>query len=175
MKRITASIVTAEAFAPFGRVVDLTGRVNSQVTETLGATWSDHYTDAPIVREVPSLGRTVSSVAGQPVELMERHTEVEEAIVPSEADLVLTVAPPTLESQPSAKHIQSFVIPRGTVVVMNPGVWHAECAGLTEKVPYFWLASTVESGTTAWTQILDGPVCLTVEPQTTKRGSPHAA
>lgn len=171
MRRIPASPVTQEAFAPFGRVIDLTREQDPEVIETAGPRWVDHYTKEALLREIPSLGRTLSSTVGDPIELMERHEHVGEAIVPAGAPVVLTVTEPTAEPRPRAEAARSFIIAPGTVVVMNPGVWHAECAGIDGPTPYYWLASCRDAGSSPWTPIEGGPVRVDVAAEADRRGA----
>lgn len=159
---IVALPADAESFAPFGRVFKM--RVGEQegvvVTEGLG--WSDAYTGDPITRETPSLGMTVAP--GLPYECtqMERHRNVEEALMPGADALVLTVAEASESAPPRAEHVRAFVIEPGTVVVLRPGVWHDACRGVAGPTAYYWLASCVDSGSSPWTQLEGGPVNVEV-------------
>jgi ureidoglycolate hydrolase len=160
MRSVTIADLSSGAFQRFGRVVDLKSGNDPSVVETHGDGWLDRYTRSAIVGQVPSLGRTESSSVDDPVAFMERHQRVEEAIIPSTQAVILTVAPPTEAEQPDAKDVQAFVIQVGTVVIMDPGVWHAECAGVESGIPYFWLARCVDAGSTPWTAIEGGSVRL---------------
>ena len=59
------------------------------------------------------------------VDISEYHTACGEAILPLDADILIHVAPATPpDDPPPAKKIHIFAVPRGTLVVLKPGVWH---------------------------------------------------
>lgn len=165
---VAALPVGADSFAPFGRVLVLAApddagagaRADTVLTE--GAGWTDAHTRETVIRETPSLGMT--SAPGPPFmsSVMERHENVEEALLPAASALVLAVAPPTEGDAPSARDVRAFIIPQGTVVVLDPGVWHDACRGVDGPTSYYWLASCAESGSSPWTPIEGGPVDVRV-------------
>lgn len=160
---VTAVVADAVSFAPFGRVVPLAeGREAAGLVSTLGTGWADVYTRDAVTVEVPSLGMT--SAGGTPFTstVMERHANVEEALLPMSDALVLAVAPRTDGDAPRADDVRAFVIPVGSAVVLDRGVWHDACRGVDGPTSYYWLASCTDAGSSPWTSIVDGPVDVRV-------------
>ncbi|MBK0418703.1 ureidoglycolate lyase [Leucobacter sp. CSA1] len=162
-RSVSATIPDAESFAPYGRVHVLDAGEGPGLVLTEGDGWVDAYTRDPLTREVPSLGMTRAPGMPFASARMERHRNVEEALVPAGSPLVLAVAEPTGTAAPRAENVRAFVIPCGTVVVLDPGVWHDACRGLDGPTGYFWLASCVDSGSSPWTAIEGGPVAVRVD------------
>ena len=163
MRHIVAIPATPENFAPFGRVISMTGADDSGLQQTQGPNWIDRYTLQPLVEVTPSLGRTVGPDISNPVVAMERHSAAEEVILPAADPIVLTVAAPNADPFASAPDVHAFLVTPGTAVVMHPGTWHAACAGIAGPTPYYWLATCVGAETAPWTDIVGGPVLVTLK------------
>ncbi|GAA1321819.1 ureidoglycolate lyase [Leucobacter albus] len=159
---VTAEPVTAESFAPFGRVLPMSNGPHEALVLTAGDGWDDAYTRSPITREVPSLGMTSAPAAPYASTFMERHVNIEEALLPAGHPIVLAVASTGEGEAPRAEDVRAFVIEPGTAVVLHPGVWHDACRGLGEPTSYYWLASCVDAGSSPWTPIVGGPVAVGV-------------
>jgi ureidoglycolate lyase len=80
-----------------------------------------------------NLGRTnvasfsVLHVVTRPqiIQKLEYHNYCDEAMVPLDGDALIYVAPATRNGEgPHSKQIEVFRIPRGTLVMIRPGVWH---------------------------------------------------
>jgi len=56
------------------------------------------------------------------VDAAEYHNTTGEGILPIDDDIVIHVAPPSGEPVPELT--EAFVVPRGTMVFLNLGVWH---------------------------------------------------
>ena len=151
------------AFAPFGRVLALGSDEQPDLVVTRRFEWTDAHTRETVTRETPSLGMT--SAPGSPFasSVMERHENVEEALLPAGSALVLVVAPPTRDEAPHARDVRAFVVPPGTAVVLDPGVWHDACRGVDGPTSYYWLASCADAGSSPWTPIEGGPVDVRVD------------
>lgn len=156
---LTACALTPEAFAPFGRVLNLMAGGDDGLVRTDGPGWQDCYTKTPLIGTNGSLGLTRSG--GTPFDLrqMERHTNTEEALFCLDAPIVLAVAPAGDRQQPESADVRAFIIPKGVAVVLDAGTWHDACRGLDRPVAYYWMA-TVGTGT-EWRDVAGGP--LTVE------------
>lgn len=159
---ITAITPDALSFAPFGRVLTLDGRGRPDLVVTEGLGWTDAYTRGVLTRENPSLGMTFAPGMPFTSTAMERHANVEEALLPAASAIVLAVADTTDGDAPRAEDVRAFVIPPCTVVVLNPGVWHDACRGVDEPTSYYWLSSCVDAGSSPWTPIAGGPVDVRV-------------
>ena len=159
---ITTLTPDSASFAPFGRVVTLDSGALPDLVTTSGSGWTDAYTREPLTRENPNLGMT--SALGMPFTstVMERHANVEEALLPAASALVLAVAVATDEKAPRAEDVRAFIVAPGTAVILNPGVWHDACRGLDGPTSYYWLSSCVDAGSSLWTPITGGPVDVRV-------------
>lgn len=58
------------------------------------------------------------------IDSSEYHNYCAEAIIPLDGDILMHVAPAVSEDQPPVDQIEVFHVPKGTLVVTNPGVWH---------------------------------------------------
>ena len=149
--------LTAEAFAPFGRVFDLTGIPGEGVMPMPGEGWRDSYTLAPLIDGPAHLGMTQGPSAPWDCRLMERHPRTEEALFCAGTAIVLAVAPAGPAPAPLAQTLRAFLIRPGQVAVMNRGVWHDACRGHQAPTPYYWMA-TCGLGPDPWVQVSGGPV-----------------
>jgi len=159
---VTARVPDAESFSRFGRVFEMRGGEQSGLVLTEGLGWSDAYTSEPITREKPSLGMTSAPGLPYSCSQMERHTNVEEALLPGTDPIVLAVAAATDGDAPCTDEVRAFVIHPGTAVVLHPGIWHDACRGVAGPTSYYWLASCTDSGSSPWTPLDGGPVTIEV-------------
>jgi ureidoglycolate lyase len=155
---VTARTPDAASFAPFGRVLTPHADPRPDMVVTNGSGWSDAYTREALVRENPHLGMTAAPGMPFTSTVMERHANVEEALLPTASAVVLAVAAPTDTDAPRAEDVRAFVIAPGTVVVLNPGIWHDACRGVEGPTSYYWLSSCADAGSSPWTPIAGGPV-----------------
>jgi ureidoglycolate lyase len=58
------------------------------------------------------------------IEGMEHHNHTCESFVSLDGDYVLYVAPACPEEKPPSDSIEAFMVPKCTMIVMRPGVWH---------------------------------------------------
>ncbi|MHA6669922.1 ureidoglycolate lyase [Homoserinimonas sp. A447] len=160
---VHASLVTANDFAPFGRVLVMDAREDTDdIIVTRGDGWVDHRTRLPLIASTGSLGMTIGEPAPFVVRAMERHENTEEALFPTSEAIVLAVAPPDQASAPDSSKVRAFILPPGRAVVLSAGTWHDACHGVSGAVPYYWFASCIDSGTTPWTEVAGGPVTVTL-------------
>ena len=119
MREIKAHTLTADNFKDFGTFYDFVNPTG----HTLGTFFHDH-----ILMSI-SGGRQLgfSSMVIEKKERMiitraEFHNNASEAVLPLDSDIVIYVAPPSNEPCPALT--QAFIVPKGTMVLMNAGVWH---------------------------------------------------
>ena len=122
MRQIKAQKLTREAFAPYGSYVN--------ITEPEGFHMGDFYNDQLIL---PVSGQ--HAIAFSPlkfhkadcmlVDRAEYHNTTGEGIVVMDDDVVIHVAPASGEPVPELT--EAFLVPKGTMVKLNLGVWH--CGG----------------------------------------------
>jgi ureidoglycolate lyase len=58
------------------------------------------------------------------IDNIEYHEHTGEGMLPLDGDIYLSVAPATANGDVPFDRIEVFRIPQGTIVVINPGVWH---------------------------------------------------
>lgn len=58
------------------------------------------------------------------VEVTEYHSHTGEGILPLDADILVHVMPAFKSGPPPLDQLEVFRVPRGTLVALNPGVWH---------------------------------------------------
>lgn len=117
--KIKAQKLTAEAFAPFGAYTDLLHPAGY----SLGAFYADRLLmDVSGALPVAFSPLSVDKPERYVVTAAEYHNTTAEGILPLDADVVIHVAPPSAEPVPELT--QAFLVPRGTLVRLNVGVWH---------------------------------------------------
>lgn len=153
---IFARPVTAENFARYGKVYDLSGDADPKVTWTKGDGWRDGFTRTPLIDGPGHLGITRGSGAPWHCSAMERHPGTEEAIFCAAEPIVLAVAPASDAVAPACDEIEAFVIAPGQAVVMHRNVWHDACRGASGPAPYYWMA-ICGLGESPWVPVSGGP------------------
>lgn len=159
--------VTAENFARYGKVYDLSGDTDPGVIWTNGDGWDDGFTRTPLIDGSGHLGMTRGGTAPWSCTAMERHPQTEEALFCAAEPIVLAVAPASTADAPHRDAIEAFVIAPGQVVVMHRNVWHDACRGATRPTPYYWMA-ICGLGESPWVPVQGGArqIRLNQEPAT---------
>lgn len=118
--------LTAEAFAPFGEVIETTGREFYQIN--YGKT--ERYSDLADLDTLQQGGKpTVSIFRSQPVqfpfriEVMERHPQSSQAFISLERQAFFTLVAPAGE-QPLVEQIRLFRVGAHQGINYRRGVWH---------------------------------------------------
>lgn len=119
MRVIKAEPISDVKFKPFG---DFTS-----IIEPHGSSLGDFYHDKMLFPVSGHMPITFSAlIVRKPdkmlVTAVEYHNTTCEGIMPIDDDIIIHVAPPTAE--PSPELTRAFVIPKGTAVRLNTGVWH---------------------------------------------------
>ncbi len=118
MHTIKAQPITAEAFRHFGSFANL---VNPE-----GFKIGDFYNDQvefPACGTVPiAFSSLVVHKTDLVVKAAEYHDTTCEGMLPLDDDIILHVAPATKDPVPELT--QAFIVPKGTMVKLNVGVWH---------------------------------------------------
>jgi ureidoglycolate lyase len=123
---LRAEPLSAEAFAPFGRIVTRP----SEDEHASGPGWRWWAETALLDGDDRPWG--VGYLDLQPTALRfdwaERHMRTLEAIVATSGDLLVYVGPPERlddpESMPPLESFRAFRVPAGSGVVLDRGVWH---------------------------------------------------
>ncbi len=131
MRQIKAQQLTAEAFSQYGSFYNLVEPKGS----SLGGFFNDKVA-LPVSGNEPI---TFSSLEMEKAEKMivdaaEYHNYTGEGILPLDDDVVIHVAPPTKEPVPHLT--EAFIVPKGTVVKLNTGVWHLAPMPIYEKTAH---------------------------------------
>lgn len=58
------------------------------------------------------------------IDALEYHNQCCEGMLPLDADIIVQLAPPVNSTEIPFDKIEAFYVPRGTALVLNPGVWH---------------------------------------------------
>ena len=126
MTVLPAEALTAEAFAPYGRVIERPERTR----DAEGSGWSWWAETAVLSGD----GRawTVGYLDLQPAEptfdWAERHMRSPEAILATAGDLLVYVGPAEHPEEPwrmpALDRFRAFRVPAGSGVIMDRGVWH---------------------------------------------------
>jgi ureidoglycolate lyase len=73
-----------------------------------------------------NIGFSVCLVKKRPliVDVMEYHSNIYEAILPLDGDILLQVIPASQNGKLPVDKMEVFSVPKGTLVVLRSGVWH---------------------------------------------------
>jgi ureidoglycolate lyase len=121
--RIPIEPLTAEAFAPFGRLIDVGTRAPDYVAASGTQGW---HVDFESGRPLVSLLRT--PFQGLQFKTMERHFHVSQAFIPLGGEhAAVAVAPPSDDpaSVPALDEIRAFLLDGSKGYVLNKGTWHS--------------------------------------------------
>lgn len=124
MKKIYVKELTMESFKVYGT---FSGMINPQAAK-LGAGITEFYRDM----ELLNLGKTtvasfsVTHVNKRPniVTAVEYHSFTGEGILPLDSDVLMHVGLATRNGEVPLDRLEAFHVPKGTLVVLRPGVWH---------------------------------------------------
>ena len=124
--RIVARPLTAEAFAPFGEVLEAAGAPDRVINRGLCGRWHDRavldFAGASGGRAGISLFRAEARALPLPLEMVERHPEGSQAFLPMTADPFLVVVAPDEGGRPGRP--LAFRTAPGQGVNYARGVWH---------------------------------------------------
>ncbi len=170
--RIPVEDLTAEAFAPFGRVVeqpaatpDATGPGWQWWGETVLMAGDDRPFGIGYLRLEPAALR---------FDWAERHMRSPELLIACDAGCAVYVGPPDNPEQPDRlpplDRFRAFHVPAGKGVLLNPGVWHGAPLALDRPlaVVVFLLQNTGRDDTSL-VRFTETPVEL-VRPSETRPG-----
>ena len=115
--------LTAEAFAPFGKLIDVGGRPPDYVAASGTEAWHAAFESG---RPLVSLLRT--PFQGLRFRTMERHFHVSQAFIPLGGEhAAVAVAPPSADrdSVPQLEAIRAFLLDGSKGYVLHRGTWHS--------------------------------------------------
>jgi ureidoglycolate lyase len=122
MRAVPAEPITHEGIAPYGAMVDfvqpkgfsLDGALHRFFPDRMMVYSSDDFAFSPLEVKMPNQ---------MIIDAMEMHEMADEIILPLDDDAIIHVAPTTPE-RPDTSKAEAFVVPQGTLVKLNRGVWH---------------------------------------------------
>lgn len=119
MKQITAKPITAENFKEFGSFTDL--------LHPEGSSLGDFYQDRLKMHSSGAMQMAFSPLlVHKPEKMMvttaEYHNYTQEGILCLDDDVIVHVAPAGKDPVPELT--EAFLVPKGTMVLLNTGVWH---------------------------------------------------
>jgi ureidoglycolate lyase len=123
VKKVKVQQLSLEAFKKYGyyaNMIDPDG-------EYFGKDPSRFYPDmVPFNSSSKNIGLSVCKISKREkiIDAMEYHTNTPEGIMPLDADVLMQVAPVSPDGEVPLDKIEVFYIPKGTMVVIRPGVWH---------------------------------------------------
>ena len=118
----TVEPLTADAFQPFGRVIEPPGR-EPDATRDPWRWWAE-----TAVLESDDRGYAVGYIEVEPAhaafDWAERHLRSEELVIPVSGELLLYVGPPNQGNEPARERFRVFRVEPTRAVVLRKGVWH---------------------------------------------------
>ena len=119
MKTIKAKPITVENFCYYGQFTSL--------LDPSGYSLGDFYHDRVRMNMAGNMNLAFSPLVvhkSEPriVSQAEYHNTTQEGILCLDDDVILHVAPPSKEPVPELT--EAFIVPKGTLVCLNLGVWH---------------------------------------------------
>jgi ureidoglycolate lyase len=115
--------LSPEKFQPFGSFAPMINPAGAK----LGAPPIEFYRDMLSLKVgTPTASFSVCRVEKRPmvVDVTEFHSWCGEGILPLDGDILIHVGPATPKGEVPVEKIKIFRVPRGTMVTLNPGVWH---------------------------------------------------
>ena len=128
MRKITAKKLTNENFREYGEFYDMIHPRGNHI----GDFYRDHVLFHSCGRMPVGFSTYVATKADKMiVSQAEFHDYTPEISMPLDGDIVLHVAPASKEPVP--KLTEAFIVPKGTLVKLNPGVWHLAAMPIKDK------------------------------------------
>lgn len=123
-REIAAAPLTAEAFAPFGDVLDTSGPYDKLINQGLCGRWHDRarLDFGPGGRAGISLFRAEPRELPYRLEMVERHPEGSQAFLPMSLDPFLVIVAPDEGGAPGQP--VAFLTRAGQGINLHRGTWH---------------------------------------------------
>jgi ureidoglycolate lyase len=124
MKELVYRALSIEGFSKYGQYANM---INPSAPK-IGAEPIEFYRDMAQsgLGAVPVASLSVCRVLKRPfvIDVSEYHNFCCETVLPLDGDVLLHVAPAGSEKEFPFDQAEVFLVPRGTLVVLRPGVWH---------------------------------------------------
>lgn len=128
MKTLQVKPLSLEAFQQYGTFASLTPPTSPALAQgDLISFWPDcgGVLDlGPAASNQLAIGVCQVKWRALQVDVSEFHTSTGEGNLPLDGDIYIHVAPPTADDTLPVDAIETFYVPKGTMIIMKPGVWH---------------------------------------------------
>ena len=124
MRNVKIEDLSVEAFLPFGFYAQ---HLNPGA-DKIGAPPVEFFRDM-VQQDLGQATRVSFSTCrverrANKIDVSEYHSQTGEAILPLDRDVLIHVGPATAGQDVPLDQLRVFRVPRGTLVVLRPGVWH---------------------------------------------------
>lgn len=161
MKQIEVTELTAENFAPFGRLVKAYDRNATKE----GENWECFSSVDFLIPQAP-MGIGIVNSGELPLQItgMERHVSREEVLWATTEDLIMLEDLPVYmgsgNARPDADTTRAFRIKAGQVIVINRGTWHSPAFAVSGKATYYFMVEIkkdlIDQDDDPWIPFKDG-------------------
>lgn len=145
MKTIKKQQLTREAFNKYGTYADMLNPAGPK----MGADPVEFFRDMNQMNlgNSNTVSFSICRSAKRPhvITSMEFMSGTEKTLMPLDGDMVCYLAPATPGDVPPVNEVEAFILPKGTMITMKPGVWHAAPFCLDTDVVNM-LVATIERG-----------------------------
>lgn len=126
MKTIKVQKLTREAFHKFGDYANLIDPLDQCATGPKDATLAFFRDMLPVDLggAMPSFSTCRIMPRAMKIDAAEFHNHTCEAAMPLDQDAIIWVAPAGAGKELPADEVEAFYVPQGTIVKLQPGVWH---------------------------------------------------
>ena len=122
LKKIKLEKLSKDSFAPFGCFYDMANPDGSAEIGNFHAFYPDRL-PVKFNEEIAFSPLVVKKLKEYKVATIEYHENTPEIILPITDDAIIHVALPSKEA-PTAEQTKAFLVPKNTMVKLNPCVWH---------------------------------------------------
>ncbi len=131
MRKIKAQPISKENFAAYGEY--------TSIIKPSGNSLGNFYADQvmmPVSGNMPVAFSPLICHKEDPIVITtaEYHNTTAECLICLDDDVVLHVAPPSKEPVPQLT--EAFIVPRGTLVKLNTGVWHLSALPINQETAH---------------------------------------
>lgn len=131
MRKIKAKPITVENFRPYGSLTDL--------MNPTGYSLGDFYQDRLLMHASGQMQMAFSPLLIRKPEKMivdtaEFHNSTQEGVLCLDDDVIVHVAPAGKDPVPELT--EAFFVPKGTMVLLNTGVWHLSAIPVNKDVAH---------------------------------------
>ncbi|HCP80792.1 MAG TPA: ureidoglycolate lyase [Octadecabacter sp.] len=158
MSHVKAHPLTADAFAPFGDVLDCTGEADKIINQGLCGRFHDRaeldFTDG---KAGISLFNAQPRNLPYTLKMMERHPDGSQAFIPMTEHSFLVIVAQDNNGVPG--NPQAFITKSGQAINFHRNIWHGVCTPLTSP-GLFAVVDRIGSGENLQEHWFDGPVII---------------